>query len=268
MKCKNVLKLLSAYLDGELDKTRMEQISEHLETCETCRAHLLQLQEISDSIKSFAWISPPPRFEDVVLAKARNPVSERHVSIFDFLINPSPRFALSVCSTLLLFFLAVFYLDLVPQQQHIDELIAENETVPNATDSHSDIFTRSPGTSFVRGPMPVKQRQWQDFFNRTSSPFTFKTYRSELHDSGLPWDQKDNPDYNGSSIQFMSLNDNLLVQRVLSSREQKVSCPSCFRRLDGLSFRPSSRMRFYNLSDQHPQSSTNYNDLLVRTANK
>ncbi len=37
MKCKNVIKELSAFLDGELDAATIASVQQHLEDCEDCR---------------------------------------------------------------------------------------------------------------------------------------------------------------------------------------------------------------------------------------
>lgn len=46
MDCKNIKELLSLYIDDELSKDKIEEINEHLATCESCNAELKELQEI------------------------------------------------------------------------------------------------------------------------------------------------------------------------------------------------------------------------------
>ncbi len=49
--------LLSAYLDGELDSARRQQVAAHLATCALCAQELAQLQAGDDAL---AGLPPPP----------------------------------------------------------------------------------------------------------------------------------------------------------------------------------------------------------------
>jgi anti-sigma factor RsiW len=53
--------LLNAYLDGELQGSRLREMTQHLASCEACQKDLKQLQQISDRLKS----TPMPEFMPV-----------------------------------------------------------------------------------------------------------------------------------------------------------------------------------------------------------
>jgi len=48
MGCPKILKHLSAYIDGELDKTTCRQIETHLESCQNCRIVVDTLKKTID----------------------------------------------------------------------------------------------------------------------------------------------------------------------------------------------------------------------------
>ena len=50
MRCARVLDLLSAYIDGELDRHKRSQVLSHLDSCDPCRGELELLRELSGDI--------------------------------------------------------------------------------------------------------------------------------------------------------------------------------------------------------------------------
>ena len=60
----HVSEWLSAYLDGELHGSRLEQVKMHLAECDACRAELASLETISDLLQEVpaAAFTPPERF--------------------------------------------------------------------------------------------------------------------------------------------------------------------------------------------------------------
>lgn len=65
MKCKKVLKDLSAYADGEVGSGLRERMERHLEVCEGCAAELSRLREVTDaakrSLRAVASAKSPPQ---------------------------------------------------------------------------------------------------------------------------------------------------------------------------------------------------------------
>jgi negative regulator of sigma E activity len=62
MKCQDVCKNLSAYLDGELDKGEASIIATHLMACNHCRNEWEQLNKASVLLRELPEIEPPPEF--------------------------------------------------------------------------------------------------------------------------------------------------------------------------------------------------------------
>jgi anti-sigma factor RsiW len=52
--------LLSALVDGELTATERHAVTEHLETCPTCRAELTEITIARDTVRDLPMIDPPP----------------------------------------------------------------------------------------------------------------------------------------------------------------------------------------------------------------
>ncbi len=50
MDCRQVQEMLSAYLDGELDAVRQEQVARHLAGCEACRREYQVWQQLWESL--------------------------------------------------------------------------------------------------------------------------------------------------------------------------------------------------------------------------
>jgi hypothetical protein len=62
MKCDFSLEQLSAYLDNELDQEQMEQIRQHLESCEYCQQRLAALKTVDDRVRTLAIEEPSREF--------------------------------------------------------------------------------------------------------------------------------------------------------------------------------------------------------------
>ena len=62
MKCSEVKRKLSAYLDGEVSDADRKEIAEHLKTCEDCQEELAALSSVSDALVLLGGIEVPPYF--------------------------------------------------------------------------------------------------------------------------------------------------------------------------------------------------------------
>lgn len=58
MSCKNIKELLSAYIDGELDRIDILRVEEHIEECENCVNILESYKSISINVKSIEIPKP------------------------------------------------------------------------------------------------------------------------------------------------------------------------------------------------------------------
>lgn len=70
MKCNEVEINLPEYIDGKLDKTTSELVSEHLETCDSCRKVHAELKSFLKFTDSFPEIEPPKGMKEEFLEMA------------------------------------------------------------------------------------------------------------------------------------------------------------------------------------------------------
>ena len=66
--CKNINKLLSAYLDNELDIHDITLVKEHLSSCGQCRHELKKLNQITLILKAKKSIEPPAYLEKRIIS--------------------------------------------------------------------------------------------------------------------------------------------------------------------------------------------------------
>ena len=50
MNCQNIRNRLDAWVDGELPASEAERISRHLDTCQTCMRHALELRQLAAAL--------------------------------------------------------------------------------------------------------------------------------------------------------------------------------------------------------------------------
>jgi len=77
MKCYEVKRKLSAYLDGEVSSAEKREIAEHLETCSVCQDQLSVLSKIIDALGVLEGMQPPPYF----ISRVRQCVRDERESI-------------------------------------------------------------------------------------------------------------------------------------------------------------------------------------------
>jgi len=71
MKCKQILPLLSSYIDGEASTEDEEKIETHLKDCTVCSKTLAQLRETVDSLRYIPEVSVPSELEERIKASLR-----------------------------------------------------------------------------------------------------------------------------------------------------------------------------------------------------
>ncbi len=71
MKCKQILPLLSSYIDGEVNTEDKEEIETHLKGCAMCSKTMAQLRETVDSLKYMHEVSMPSELEERIKAGLR-----------------------------------------------------------------------------------------------------------------------------------------------------------------------------------------------------
>jgi anti-sigma factor RsiW len=71
MKCQNVIPVLSAYQDGELDPPRANGVERHLRDCPACRGKWEDLQELNRCLRQLPPPAADPFFPTRVMAGLR-----------------------------------------------------------------------------------------------------------------------------------------------------------------------------------------------------
>ena len=62
MKCSEVKRKLSAYLDGEMSERDKKDIAEHVQQCKGCKEELAALSKVMDALGVLEGMEPPPYF--------------------------------------------------------------------------------------------------------------------------------------------------------------------------------------------------------------
>jgi anti-sigma factor RsiW len=71
MNCNKNKRLLSRYLDHELDQGRRRQVEEHLESCARCRQELAELGATTSRLRELSAPGPSPFLATRVMAEVR-----------------------------------------------------------------------------------------------------------------------------------------------------------------------------------------------------
>ena len=71
MNCEQMLELLSARLDGELNQAEEQAVQAHLEQCPECRALWEQLSALQFSLEDLEILPAPEEFAQGVMARVR-----------------------------------------------------------------------------------------------------------------------------------------------------------------------------------------------------
>ena len=73
MSCKNIKELISAYLDGELERVDILRVEEHIEECNNCYNTLESYKSISINVKSIEIPKPSEKvLKSITLFPRRN----------------------------------------------------------------------------------------------------------------------------------------------------------------------------------------------------
>jgi len=264
MNCKTVVKLLSAYLDDEVDTARKKSIRDHLEECDHCRHSLAELSRISLAIRDFVPINPPPRFEDVLLTRVHAPEPQKQSSFLTYVLNPSPRFALGVCIPILLLVMVLISFDLVPFhprqtkpfQANSSPLISSPPTTLVPNQAHRSLH-------FVGNPQTQSQLNnlWPqpDFSLRSRTTFPLITDNANSD----PF-QDIHADLKRIMNEVAFMHEFALLNGKSGYSSPRNLCPNCFKQLEKLTFVPASHPPSRTLISQ-PDNHPLYEDNLVFT---
>lgn len=73
MRCAHARRLMSASIDGELDRSGRERLDGHLGRCESCRGEMVRLEQVHALFARAGRFEPRPGLSLRVLAAARKP---------------------------------------------------------------------------------------------------------------------------------------------------------------------------------------------------
>lgn len=91
MRCSEAEKLISSYIDGELDEQCSRELAGHIGQCSACAAHESQLRETTAVLASWPDIEPCLGF-DALQARIEQGISQRK-ALLDLRGVPMPRWA-------------------------------------------------------------------------------------------------------------------------------------------------------------------------------
>jgi hypothetical protein len=84
-RCKDIIKKLSAFQDGEVNKAQKESIEFHLQNCRKCKKEFAAMMHTYQSIEKLPPIEPDPMFTQKVMARINN------TSLLDHFLNNFSR---------------------------------------------------------------------------------------------------------------------------------------------------------------------------------
>lgn len=79
MSCTDREKQLPAYLGGGLSSTEMDELTDHLASCATCRKTLEDLKKTGRLVCDLEKISPPPRLKSQIMNRAREGAEKKGI---------------------------------------------------------------------------------------------------------------------------------------------------------------------------------------------
>jgi hypothetical protein len=87
MKCKDIEKTLSAYLEGIVSSEEKEGVENHLSSCQMCRKAFDELKRTVALVKGLEQVEPPPWFTQKIISRVRAE-EESKKNIFQRLFYP------------------------------------------------------------------------------------------------------------------------------------------------------------------------------------
>ena len=146
MKCKEIKKLLSTYIDGELDPERIQEVTEHLKQCKACFAQLATFKKIWDLLDTLPEATVQPFFANKVMHRieSRSQLSRLRHYVGDF-FNRAVIPAAVAAGILIGLFLGNF----VNEKQHLKDAMANVDPTIQPITAASEDFTAFPPGSLA-----------------------------------------------------------------------------------------------------------------------
>ena len=93
-RCAQVLELLEAWIDGDLDEAEAAAVKAHVDQCESCRAEQQLAEAVVTELRALPEFDLPERVLQAVREKTRPTLAQRLRSFFDDLVSrPVPALA-------------------------------------------------------------------------------------------------------------------------------------------------------------------------------
>jgi anti-sigma factor RsiW len=131
MRCKKAKKLISDYIDGELDSSKRSSLEKHLETCEECRKFMADTQRIAHTAQELDAGSPSPyvwtRIKQGV--KAQTPPAEARKRMWRW--SPELKYAVGILSLLVVVGAAVIGFYQLTNQDQLSLSEPQKEVIAN-----------------------------------------------------------------------------------------------------------------------------------------
>ena len=143
MKCKDIQRKLSAYMDGELSESERKQMSSHLEDCPDCVLALERLTKTWEILDLLAGAEPDPYFYTRLKARRASDKRERRESLIGHVLVP-------VCSVIVVMLgitmgsLAAKNGDAIAVESSVEEEMVNTLHL----DSFNDLPTTSVGEAY------------------------------------------------------------------------------------------------------------------------
>ncbi|MFC1849693.1 anti-sigma factor family protein [candidate division CSSED10-310 bacterium] len=245
--CRKTIKLLSPYLDRELDALKMKLVDDHLGHCRACQERIDDMKATSLSIRSLTPIKTPPRYEDVVLAKIRLSGDEQFVPTLGQFFTPfRMKVAFSFCASLFLIFIVSIAVHYSPPTQKSSTTLDSAAVKKSLTDDsrpeylltdHGNLVSTKPqkmlGQRFRQWPQPgLNARSVEKKLGR--NPF----YLIKIHHQ-LPLNEEDILEGELLLEDLIRLNNHILSQ----NEDGQLTCPPCFKKLEPMTFYPTVKRK-------------------------
>lgn len=220
MKCAKIRKLLSPFLDGELDKKRHDMVSQHLDRCADCSKELDTMQMVSVTMRNIQRIKTPPRYEDVIFARIRLGDDGKQVksSWNPFLLPQPMKLALGAAASFMLVFIVVSSVKDFTSKMGTEPTMSSGENIS------STIAEVNPGHSQPVLPKSGDHENHYRFFR--VGPSFVSNLQSDFDGIG-----DNSPFYGVSQQQFASLSEE---EEKFLGRNIQFLCPTCYKHIDSL----------------------------------
>jgi hypothetical protein len=132
MRCKKAKKLISDYIDGELDSSQRSSLEDHLEECEECRKFMEDTQRIAHTAQELEAGSPSPYVWTRIKhgLKAQSPSYEApRKRVWRW--SPQLKYAVGVLSLLVVVGAVVIGITYFGNQRGVSLFGTQNEVIAN-----------------------------------------------------------------------------------------------------------------------------------------